>query len=68
VIGHTVLCWLQVRAGAGVDISALEKAFAPGGMWADYETRDCTLYPSRGGPRLGGGTCGEVGGECEVQW
>ena len=67
VTAHAVLCWMQAHAGAGVDISALDKAFAPGGVWADFQSRDCSLHPKRG-PRLGGGTCGEVGGECDVQW
>ena len=65
-IAHAVHCWLQAHGGEGVDLKTLDVAFAPGGMWADG-ARECTLH-SRG-PRLGGGTCGEVGGEeCAVDF
>ncbi len=67
VTAHAMLCWLQAHGGPGVDVSALEKAFAPGGVWADGAARECALHNGRG-PRLGGGTCGEVGEECEVEW
>jgi hypothetical protein len=66
-ISHAMRCWLAAHGGAGVDCSALEKAFAPGGAWADGEARECALHNGRG-PRLGGGTCGDVGEECEVAW
>ena len=66
VTAHAVLCWLQAHGGAVVDISALEKAFAAGGVWADFQNRECVLHPARS-PRLGGGACGDVGAECDVQ-
>ncbi len=68
-IAHQMLCWLQAHGGAGVDLSAVEAAFAPGGMWEDGPARECALHNAAGrGPRLGGGSCGDVNGECVVAW
>jgi hypothetical protein len=67
-IAHAARCWLAAHAAAGVDASALDAAFAPGGAWAEgAEERECVLHNGRG-PRLGGGTCGDVGEECAVAW
>ncbi len=68
---HAMRCWLQSRAGEqgsdGADASALDKPFAPGGAWESFAQLDCALPVSRGA-RLGGGTCGDLAEECELQW
>ena len=63
---HAMLCWLEAHA-AGVDVSALEKAFTAEGMFGADAARECALHHGRG-QRLGGGNCGEVGEACNVDW
>ena len=64
---HALRCWLQARAAAehGVNIAALDKAFAPGGSWEGYADLTCALPRST---RLGGGTCGDLAEECQAEW
>lgn len=61
---HAAHCWLAQTHAGELDLSALDKMFAPGGPWERFGEMECNLASSR----LGGGACGDLTEACEVQW
>ena len=63
---HAAHCWLAQTHADELDLSVLDALFAPGGKFEMYGEMECTLASASS--RLGGGSCGDLGEACEVQW
>jgi len=66
-----VRCWLA-QSGVDLDTSALDAAFEAGGAYEGLDAECAADWgvgegKAEGGPRLGGGTCGDTG-ECTIAW